>query len=157
DRVAAGSGFGERARWDFAEHGKFPEAVALPHEAASVLLLNDGYDMNLNGLGTLLQSWHRFLRPSLIRDAPCLHGTDQTARRFERADGGAEFHHRLIDHPRLGSFNESGGGIPQHFRFVAFPSMDAAKDATHIAVHDRIRLIERNAENRPGHVASDAG
>ena len=85
-----------------------------------------------------------------------LQRTHQAARRFERADLGAQFHQSLIDQPRLGFAHGAGCGIPQRLGIFFLPAMDTREDPSNVAVDDGIRLIEGNAQNCPGHVLSDA-
>ena len=73
------------------------------------------------------------------------------ARIARHADERAEFHQRLIELTRRTGRQQCGRDQP---RFVTWK--EPVEHAGDVAVHKRLRLIERNAGNRAGSVATDA-
>lgn len=92
-----------------------------------------------------------------VRAAKGTHWTFAATRRPGRADAGPQIHQRLIRIARLVGIQQSsrlvleiaGRSRPDHG--------DATEDTDHVAVDDGERDPERDAEDRAGHVWTDAG
>ena len=63
----------------------------------------------------------------------------------------------MIDKARFAFADSAPRRVPQCFRIVFGPSVEAREHAPDVSIDHRIRLVEGDAENRAGHVLADSG
>ena len=157
DRVPACADLSEpRSRW-IGEQGKLPQRRVFPHQETVPVAIDYRVKIHTDRLPAFAWRGHVGLSTGTLGDAASLQRALFATGRPERADRGAEFHHRLIHRSRISVSGDLFGSFPELGIPGFGPAIQSGQNAADVAVHYRKRFIERNAHDCAGHVSPDAG